>query len=172
MKFLSIFSLSCVENNGYVRGLNKCKNRFTAGDVMKRKFSTELRKLNLGRQTSFRRNVQVYRYRKFRTADKKVKTKVRWPNNLTVPANMIEIIFIISQYFVREWHCQKILCKSVTILYHHIDCHIWKRRTHVFLAWWFKLDLYWIYIKYTHTIYKAKNFVLKIDLRKYKSYVT
>ena len=44
MKFSSIFILSCVENNGYVRRLNKCKNRFTAGDVMKRKFSVELRK--------------------------------------------------------------------------------------------------------------------------------
>lgn len=44
MKFSSIFILPCVENNDYVRRLNKCKNRFTMGDVMKRKFSTELRK--------------------------------------------------------------------------------------------------------------------------------
>lgn len=44
IKFSSIFSLSCVENNSYVRRLNKCKNRFAMGDVMKRKFSSELRK--------------------------------------------------------------------------------------------------------------------------------
>jgi len=41
MKFSMKFSLIFRVSKTMVRLLNKCKNRFTTGDVMKRKFSTE-----------------------------------------------------------------------------------------------------------------------------------
>jgi len=67
---------------------------------MKRKFSTELRKsedkLHFDVASKY-----IHRHRKFRTADKKIKTKVKWLNNLIVLISVItiEIIFIIFLIF-------------------------------------------------------------------------